>query len=318
MALDALIAVIDQLRERMDAHAPALRQNEMMTRYALIDPLLSALGWDTSDPSEVRPEYKTGKRWADYALLKADGTPAVFVEAKSLGKDLSDHDVLWQGITYCVQEGTRYFAVTNGREWDLYDVSREGVIEEKRVGDFDISGPLSVADFRALGLLWKPPLDEAGPSLPDVITPQPEQPGSGVPSVKTDAPSPTRPGSCVPLDEFEAKIKTPPPKRLFLPDGQQRNLRYWKDLLVEIALYLVNTGKLSSRGCPISRWEGSGRYVVHNQPVHASGAHFQGPYDLGHDIHLEASVVAWEAHNYALTLIDHCGEDPSRYGVESV
>ena len=37
---------------------PALRQSEMQTRYALIDPLLRELGWDTENPALVRPEYK--------------------------------------------------------------------------------------------------------------------------------------------------------------------------------------------------------------------------------------------------------------------
>ena len=103
MALDALIAVIDQLRERMEAHKTDLRQSEAMTRYVLIDPLLAALGWDTSDPSQVRPEYKTGTKRADYALLKADGKPFVFVEAKSLDKALSEG--LDQGIILLCEDG---------------------------------------------------------------------------------------------------------------------------------------------------------------------------------------------------------------------
>lgn len=40
----------------------------MRTRMALIDPLLSALGWTLSDPKEVIPEYKVDGGWADYAL----------------------------------------------------------------------------------------------------------------------------------------------------------------------------------------------------------------------------------------------------------
>ena len=51
---------------------------------ALIDPLLSALGWDTSDPGLVLPEYSSDSSSgrADYALLRPDGRPAAFIEAK--------------------------------------------------------------------------------------------------------------------------------------------------------------------------------------------------------------------------------------------
>ena len=30
---------------------------EVHTRYAVIDPVITALGWDTSDPKECHPEY---------------------------------------------------------------------------------------------------------------------------------------------------------------------------------------------------------------------------------------------------------------------
>ena len=33
-------------------------RSEMQTRYALIDPLLRELGWDTENPALVRPEFR--------------------------------------------------------------------------------------------------------------------------------------------------------------------------------------------------------------------------------------------------------------------
>lgn len=74
--LDDLLRLVETLRARIDAHGPALRGSEALTRYALIDPLLRELGWDTSDPAQVVPEYSLdkgffvgGKQFADYALL---------------------------------------------------------------------------------------------------------------------------------------------------------------------------------------------------------------------------------------------------------
>ena len=62
---------------------PALRQNEALTRYALIDPLLRELGWDTEDPTLVIPEYKGVGGSADYALFSGDKL-LMIVEAKKL------------------------------------------------------------------------------------------------------------------------------------------------------------------------------------------------------------------------------------------
>ena len=54
----------------MEEHGSELRQSEALTfRYALIDPLLRELGWDTTDPALVIPEYQSGNGRADYALI---------------------------------------------------------------------------------------------------------------------------------------------------------------------------------------------------------------------------------------------------------
>ncbi len=85
MVLDELVDRIEALKTRIASHGNELRENETRTRMALIDPLLHALGWDVSDPGMVKPEYKIGNGWADYALLRPDGKPAAAVEAKKLG-----------------------------------------------------------------------------------------------------------------------------------------------------------------------------------------------------------------------------------------
>ncbi len=57
MPLESLLELVQTLSNRIDLHGPALRQSEALTRYALIDPLLRELGWDTEDPDMVIPEY---------------------------------------------------------------------------------------------------------------------------------------------------------------------------------------------------------------------------------------------------------------------
>lgn len=61
MPLENLLILIEKLQKRIDSHGDALRQSEALIRYALIDPLLRELGWDTEDPDMVVPEYQLPK-----------------------------------------------------------------------------------------------------------------------------------------------------------------------------------------------------------------------------------------------------------------
>ncbi|MEM3014721.1 MAG: hypothetical protein QXS08_01825 [Nitrososphaerota archaeon] len=60
---------IRALRERAVKYRDQLAKNEVLTRYALIDPFLRLLGWDTEDPEQIRPEFSTQAGRPDYALL---------------------------------------------------------------------------------------------------------------------------------------------------------------------------------------------------------------------------------------------------------
>ena len=154
MPMEGLLALVDKLRERIDSHGAALKGSEALTRYALIDPLLRELGWDTSDPEMVIPEYSAGGGRADYALL-SDGKPVMMVEAKSLGSSLQG--ALNQAINYSIS-GTgnkaRYFSVTDGANWVIYDTSKPPA--EMSVVCFDLKGPSAAeACLQALSL-WRP------------------------------------------------------------------------------------------------------------------------------------------------------------------
>ena len=92
-----MFSVIETLQQRIRDYGDSLRQNEIRTRVALIDPLLTALGWDVAEPGLVTAEYNMSSNGsslrADYALLgsRAD-KPAALVEAKHLGESLDNHE----------------------------------------------------------------------------------------------------------------------------------------------------------------------------------------------------------------------------------
>ena len=124
MVLESLSDLVETLRARITAHARPLTKSEALTRYALIDPLLRELGWNTEDPALVIPEHQTGGGSADYALLN-NGSPVMMVEAKKLGTPFGD-SVLSQGVNYCLMQGTNYFSVTDGQRWEVYETAQAG------------------------------------------------------------------------------------------------------------------------------------------------------------------------------------------------
>ena len=131
MLLDDLVGVIETLKGRIDTHGATLRENETRTRMALIDPLLQALGWDTADPLLVMPEYALSGSRADYALLKLDGKPSALVEAKKLGESLASHRL--QMVSYANMSGVSYAGLTDGDNWEVYDVFQKRPLDDKRV-----------------------------------------------------------------------------------------------------------------------------------------------------------------------------------------
>jgi hypothetical protein len=93
MQADALAGTLDVVRKRV----LQLRERkeiigEENTKAALIEPVFSALGWNLQEMDEVRREYrrKPQDNPVDYALF-LNRTECLFVEAKSLEKDLRDH-----------------------------------------------------------------------------------------------------------------------------------------------------------------------------------------------------------------------------------
>jgi RAMA domain-containing protein len=149
-AVETIRKRIQQIRDRKE------QIGEQNTKAALIDPLLSALGWDLQEIDEVRREYrrKPQDNPVDYALF-LNRTECLLVEAKSLEKDLGDRKWISQNISYAAVVGVKWCVLTNGDEYRIYNSHAEVDVDEKlfrkvRVSD---SEPKLVID--TLGLLSK-------------------------------------------------------------------------------------------------------------------------------------------------------------------
>lgn len=159
--LDDLVNVIETLRTRIGKHGDTLRGSETRTRTALIDPLLTVLGWNTADPALVTPEYDISGKRADYALLAVQGAPIVFLEAKRLDEPLSNHRS--QVVAYASELGIKYPALTNGNEWEVYDNSKLVPIEQRRILNVSIAQGAPHQTALQLLLLWRPNLAAGEP-----------------------------------------------------------------------------------------------------------------------------------------------------------
>ncbi len=187
MMLEPLISTIKTLKGRIASYGTSLRQNETRTRAALIDPLLTALGWDVSDPALVTPEYGGGGGWADYALAGVGIQPAAVIEAKKLGSIVENH--LDQAVTYCIREGIAYAGVTDGSHWQLYRTFDPVPLAEKLVLDVSIADlPPHEAGLKLL-MLWRENLETGRP----VASNQPVLNSSNQPQVSEQSRVPVYP-----------------------------------------------------------------------------------------------------------------------------
>lgn len=309
MALDDLVVCIELLQERMRQHSAALRENETRTRMALIDPLLHALGWDVSDPGVVTPEYKVGDRWADYALLRPEGRPAATVEAKKLGEALVPHRM--QMLNYANAAGIDYAGLTDGDNWELYDVFERGQLEERRILEVSIARTPAHESALKLLLLWRPNLESRQPvaASPPILgkesTPTQEPPpGDG----KPPEPPPESP-DWIALSQYTPPSGAPCPLAIKFWDGNKRTLSRWNEILTLVVEKLYAEGLLAIDHAPI-QWS-KGTYSVHTEPVHPTGKPFANYKSIdGTPLFVNVNLNAGQVRENAKKLLQRYGKNP--------
>ena len=315
MLLDDLVGTIETLKERIATHGPALRQNETRTRAALIDPLLQALGWDVSDPSLVTPEYRVDVGWADYALLGVGRKPAAVIEAKRLGSIVENH--LDQAVGYCIQQGIAYVSVTDGSHWQLFRTFEPVPLVEKLVLDVSIADtPAHEAALKLL-LLWRSNLASGQPvaanapvlavlpsTLSAVSTPIIESDAT----IETTATSnfsqgvgPTPPSThWMSLNDVDPNKKlNPPPYEVKFATGETRPVKYWWNVLAEVAEWLVRNRLLTAEDCPLSGLGFIDSVAHSSRAKRVSGGIYL-------NVTLSASLLAKNSRQ----LLNHFGIDP--------
>lgn len=121
-----LVPLLEKIKARL---AGGVFPNEASVSHGIVSPILSALGWDTSDPDEVIPEYTSGRGRVDFALCLNGRRPIVFIEVKGVGRSLDGDRQLFE---YAFHEGVPICILTDGREWSFYLPSGQGSYDERR------------------------------------------------------------------------------------------------------------------------------------------------------------------------------------------
>ena len=317
MPLENLLTLIEKLQERVDSHGDALKKNEMLTRYALIDPLLRELGWDTEDPDVVVPEYRSDGGRPDYALRK-EGKPIIMLEAKSLDTPLKD--AVKQVINYCIHDGTEYSAVTDGRRWEIYETHKPVPIDEKRITSFDLKD-LSAAEVCLKVLaLWRP----------SVILGQiavGETPVIGLPDNRTNAtePQPTEETTVQsmspimneeewePLSEIDPKQKDQPPSEIMFPDGSHASLKYQYEMVTKVMCWLMENDYLDKNQCPIPRGPRTERPLVDFKPMNSAGG--KSATKLISSLYIDTHGNFESKVKHVRILIKHGNQNPAQFKV---
>ena len=273
MALDDLKETIETLRERIHAHRPYLEGNETRTRQVLIDPVLHTLGWDIGDPNSVELEYRIGRDWADYVLM-GSGRPIAVIEAKALGKPLSEKETM-QALNYANTAGIPYMTLTNGDHWRMLEVFKQAPIKDRILMNFQLTQdePYACA-LQALGL-WRPNLASGKPkeaATPVMIEKSARAESASTvsePSKEKKAAEPSKNGDWIPLTSLEVARGQKPPACIKFPNSSPIPIKSWIDLLETIAKHLVEADKLSAQDCPVpiaTRRGKTKRYLVHTEP----------------------------------------------------
>jgi len=148
-----LLEAIERVRERIERHGSKLSQNEMLTRYALVDPILRALGWDTEDPEQVVPEFQTEVGRPDYILCHEN--LRIGVEAKRLGADEKTFEQAYlRALPLWQSREIRYYAITDGDRWILWDISKPRTQNPEPIVDIRLSRDNLGDAARQLLALW--------------------------------------------------------------------------------------------------------------------------------------------------------------------
>jgi predicted type IV restriction endonuclease len=141
MIKEKLLSFIEQMQLKKIRYSI----DEATTKQTIILPILSILGWDTTNSEEVEPEHSLDNARVDYLLSSND--TEVFIEVKRPSENLYSHEE--QLIYYSHKGGAELAVLTNGIKWWFYHPLMKGHWKGRKIGSLDISwGKMDLMDTK--------------------------------------------------------------------------------------------------------------------------------------------------------------------------
>ena len=331
--LDELVKTIETLKERISEHRTVLQGSEAQTRMSLIDPLLRALGWETADPTLVRPEFVLSTGRADYALLGPDQKPAAIIEAKRLDEPLGTTDRHMQMLTYAVASNVDNAVLTDGNQWVMYRVF-ERQEDKRRILNISIEREDTAKAALNLLLLWRRNLESGQPiaASEPIVGVEPQEPKTTIvddtsyfnirreeesaPPIPDEDEPAIQNAAWILLTNLDAQKGGKCPPKVRFPNEPERNIRNWTGLLTEVAKWLVRIGALTPNRSPVTEHRRSGFCTVNSEPRHLNGINFVRYEPLDNDLFLEVNFSAPDCVKHSKVLVEHCQRDPASVQVQ--
>jgi outer membrane biosynthesis protein TonB len=112
--------------------------NEANTKALLIEPMLSALGWDTTNLDHVLRDWPLrDNSTIDYALRMGDEN-VMLLEARGVSESLDDQGFAGRAVNSSHAEGVLWCVLTNGLVYRVYRTDEEIPLDEKLAFEVDL------------------------------------------------------------------------------------------------------------------------------------------------------------------------------------
>jgi hypothetical protein len=157
-----LHAKISMIAQRLGAIRTAC-SNEESTKLFLVLPVINALGYDTTDPSVVRPEFAADFRdgatdRVDFAIMQ-NGHPVIAIECKKAETDLSLHRGQLRAYFTALQS-VRLGILTNGSCFEFFvDCENPNIMDPEPFATLDMDvaaqGPIPPETLETLAAISK-------------------------------------------------------------------------------------------------------------------------------------------------------------------
>jgi len=241
--------VLAQVKDVGVTYRNQFLSNEAATRLALIDPVLTALGWNMANPLMVVVENTVQLVRADYVLYDTGRIPKIIVEAKHPGSQFAAARSQLFATAAGVQANQEKCGfLTDGLKWEHF-TDQTALTNRSRIWADD----LETGDLQKIAVHLIRHLDaaqfwpeEKDTTAPEILRLQQDYSAleKRILALEGGTPSPPPPAqNWVDFDKLPGLpgVTNTLPSQMRLPDGNIVNVRSWSHALVAACEYVLNS-----------------------------------------------------------------------------